>query len=47
VDNFCRFLLLSVAGFGLIFTQMEEPGFMFYVATTIGLRWHEQRVIRL
>lgn len=46
-DNFCRFLLLSVAGFGLIFTQMEEPGFMFYVATTIGLRWHEHRVIRL
>jgi hypothetical protein len=43
VDNFCRFLLLSVAAFGCIFTQMEEPGYMFYVATLIGLRWHEHR----
>jgi hypothetical protein len=42
VDNFCRFLLLSVAGFGFIFTQMEEPGYMFYTAATIGLRWHEK-----
>jgi hypothetical protein len=41
VDNFCRFLLLSVAGFGFIFTQMEEPGYMFYTAALIGLRWHE------
>ena len=44
VDNFGKFLLLSVAGFGLIFTQMEEPGYMFYVAATLGLRWHEKRV---
>jgi hypothetical protein len=42
VDNFGRFLLLSVAAFGLIFTQMEEPGYMFYTATLIGLRWHEK-----
>jgi hypothetical protein len=42
VDNFCRFLLLSVAGFGFIFTQMEEPGYMFYTAALIGLRWHEK-----
>jgi hypothetical protein len=42
VDNFSRFLLLSVAGFGFIFTQMEEPGYMFYTAALIGLRWHEK-----
>ncbi len=42
VDNFGRFLLLSVAAFGLIFTQMEEPGYMFYTTTLIGLRWHEK-----
>jgi hypothetical protein len=42
VDNFSRFLLLSVAGFGFIFTQMEEPGYMFYTAAIIGLRWHEK-----
>ncbi len=29
-DDLSKFLLLSVAGFGLIFTQMEEPGFMLY-----------------
>ncbi|PSB59250.1 hypothetical protein [Chamaesiphon polymorphus] len=43
VDNLGRFLLLSVAGFGFIFTQMEEPGYMYFVATLIGLRWHEKR----
>uniref|UniRef100_UPI0025F928F9 hypothetical protein n=1 Tax=Chamaesiphon sp. GL140_3_metabinner_50 TaxID=2970812 RepID=UPI0025F928F9 len=43
VDNYGKFLLLSVAGFGFIFTQMEEPGFMFYTATMLGLRWQEQR----
>jgi hypothetical protein len=42
VDNFSRFLLLSVAGFGFIFTQMEEPGYMFYTAAIIGMRWHEK-----
>ena len=42
-DDFSRFLLLSVATFGLIFTQMEEPGFMLYVVALLGLRWHEHR----
>jgi hypothetical protein len=44
VDNLSRFLLLSVAAFGFIFTQMEEPGYMFYTVTLIGLRWHENRL---
>ena len=43
VDNFGKFLLLSVVAFGLIFTQMEEPGYMFYTATLLGLRWQENR----
>ena len=42
VTSFCRFLVLSVAAFGLIFTQMEEPGFMLYCATILGIQWHEQ-----
>jgi hypothetical protein len=42
-DDLSKFLLLSVAGFGLIFTQMEEPGFMLYSAFLIGTRWHEQQ----
>lgn len=46
-DNFSKFLLLSVAVFGFIFTQMEEPGFMLYTASLIGLRWHEKRARKL
>jgi hypothetical protein len=42
VDDFCKFLLLSTAGFGLIITQMEEPGHMLTVACLLGLRWHER-----
>jgi hypothetical protein len=42
-DNFSKFLMLSVAMFGFIFTQMEEAGYMLYTASLIGLRWHEQR----
>lgn len=41
VDDFGKFLLLSTAGFGLIITQMEEPGHMLTVACLLGLRWHE------
>jgi hypothetical protein len=42
-DNFSQFLVLSVFAFGLIFTQMEEPGYMLYTTTLIGLRWHEHQ----
>jgi hypothetical protein len=44
LDNLSKFLLLSVFGFGLIFTQMEEPGYMLFTATLIGLRWQEHQV---
>ncbi|UIE37498.1 hypothetical protein [Leptodesmis sichuanensis] len=43
VDDFCKFLLLSTAIMGCIFTQMEEPGQMLTVACFLGLRWHEER----
>jgi hypothetical protein len=43
VDNYCKFLILSTAAFGLIFTQMEEPGYMLFTAAMIGLRWQEKR----
>ena len=46
LDDLSKFLLLSVAGFGLIFTQMEEPGFMLYSAFLIGTRWYEQQSTR-
>ena len=42
-NNMSRFLLLNVFSFGLIFTQMEEPGFMLFIAALIGLQWQESQ----
>lgn len=43
-NNMTRFLLLTVFSFGLIFTQMEEPGYMLFIATLIGLQWQENQI---
>jgi hypothetical protein len=42
-DDLCRFLLLSVFVTGLIFSQMEEPGYMLFIALIIGLKWQQYR----
>lgn len=42
-DDFSRFLVLCVFAFGLVFSQMEEPGYMLFVVSLIGLRWQENR----
>ncbi|MEC4815279.1 MAG: hypothetical protein SAK29_18680 [Scytonema sp. PMC 1069.18] len=44
VDDASKFTLLSVPIFGLIFTQMEEPGYVIPVAAFIGLRWQEEQI---
>lgn len=44
LDELSRFVLLTVFVFGLIFSQMEEPGYMLFVAMVIGLRWQEYQV---
>ena len=41
LDDLSKFLLLSTAIFGLILTQMEEPGHMLSVVCLLGLQWHE------
>ncbi|MGB3757385.1 MAG: hypothetical protein WBA07_13575 [Rivularia sp. (in: cyanobacteria)] len=46
VDDFSRFMLLTVIVNGFVFTQMEEPGYMLTVTTLIGLRWHEHNIAR-
>lgn len=46
-DNFSRFLMMSTAMLGFIFTQMEEPGHMLYTASLIGLHWHERRAEKM
>ncbi|MGB5711125.1 MAG: hypothetical protein WBM44_09480 [Waterburya sp.] len=43
-DDLARFWLLSIFVVGLIFTQMEEPGYMLSMAMFIGLRWHESKI---
>lgn len=43
LDDFSRFLVLSVFVFGLVFSQMEEPGYMLFVVSLIGVRWQENR----
>ncbi|VEP12701.1 conserved membrane hypothetical protein [Hyella patelloides LEGE 07179] len=46
VDDLSKFLMLTVFVFGLIFSQMEEPGYMLSVATIIGLQWQEKQMLR-
>lgn len=43
-DDFSRFLLLNVGVFGLIFTQMEEPGYMLFIAIVVGVRWQKYQL---
>lgn len=45
-DDLSRFFVLTILVFGLIFSQMEEPGYMIYMATLIGLRWHEYQYLK-
>lgn len=44
LDDFTKFLVLNVFVCGFVLTQMEEPGFMLFIAILIGLRWHEHRL---
>lgn len=41
-DDVSRYLMLTVAIHGLIFTQMQEPGYMIFVASLVGLRCLEK-----
>jgi hypothetical protein len=44
LDNISKFLLLTIAVFGLIFSQMEEPAYMLSITFIIGLQWHQSRL---
>jgi hypothetical protein len=43
VDDLPRYYMLTVLVCGLIFTQMEEPAYMLYIASLIGLHWQEHQ----
>ncbi len=45
-DDLSKFLVLCIFAFGLVFSQMEEPGYMLFVASIIGLRWQENRLTK-
>lgn len=48
LDDISRFFLITILVFGLVFSWMEEPGYMLFVVSLIGSRWqvhqykHEQ-----
>lgn len=44
IDDLSRYLALTILSFGLIFSQMEEPGYMLYAISLIGIQWHECRL---
>ncbi len=43
IVDISKFLLLTVFVFGLIFSQLEEPGYTLFAASMVGLGWHESR----
>lgn len=45
INEFSKFLLLNALIFGLIFSQMEEPGYTLTVAMIVGLEWQEKKIL--
>jgi hypothetical protein len=43
LGNLSRYLMLTVFAFVCVMSQLEEPGYMLFVAALIGLQWHEQQ----
>lgn len=43
VNDVSRFFVLNICAFGLVFSQMEEPGYMLYVTSLIGVMWQEHQ----
>ena len=44
IDDFGKFMMLTVMIHGFIFTQMEEPGYMLCIAVLIGLKWQDNQI---
>jgi len=41
LDSISRYLIITVLCYGMILSQIEEPGYMMFVTGLIGLRWQE------
>jgi hypothetical protein len=46
VTDMSKYLMLTVFAFGLIFSQLEEPGYTLFVASMIGLGWQDSRIAK-
>ena len=44
LDNLSKFFLITVWIFGVIFSWMEEPGYMLFVVSLIGLEWQGRQI---
>jgi len=44
VSELSKYLILTVFAFGLVFSQLEEPGYSLFVATMIGLGWQDHKI---
>lgn len=39
-----KYLMLTVFAFGLVFSQLEEPGYTLLVASMVGLEWQNYKI---
>lgn len=39
-----KYLMLTVFAFGLVFSQLEEPGYTLLVASMVGLGWQDHKI---
>lgn len=44
LDNISKLLLLNSLVLGAIFSWLEEPSYMLFIVSLIGLQWHESRL---
>lgn len=43
LDNLSKFLLINMLIFGVIFSWLEEPGYMLFVVSLIGIQWQKHQ----
>ncbi|PSN16452.1 hypothetical protein C7293_02685 [filamentous cyanobacterium CCT1] len=43
-DDVSKYLMFTALAVGLIFSQLQEPGYTMAIALFIGFRWHEKRL---
>ncbi|OKH37915.1 hypothetical protein NIES2119_12290 [[Phormidium ambiguum] IAM M-71] len=46
INDISKLFVFTICAFGLVFSQMEEPGYMLHVTTLIGVMWHEHQCER-